>query len=111
MTQKQIIENHDLSHALYEELEALKIRIAFAEIGEEELAEFDQGLASASELDYSEDAQKKALKAIQRKLDKQTRRRFIQKTLPRTFNAIFAVLLVFFIGLTTATATVRSFRL
>lgn len=104
-------ENREMSRALYEELAALKIRIAFAEIDEDELAEFDRDLSSVSEGDYSEAAQKRTLKQIERKLNKQLRRRFIAQTLPHTLHVVTAVLLLFFIGLTTAVATVRPVRL
>ena len=55
-------QNSSLSHSLYNELEGLKIRIAFAEIDEDELNEFEQNPTSVSESDYSDAAQKKALK-------------------------------------------------
>ena len=103
--------NREMSRALYEELAALKIRIAFAEIDEDELAEFDRDLSSVSEGGYSEAAQKRTLKLIERKLNKRLRRRFIAQTLPHTLHVVTAVLLLFFIGLTTAVATVRPVRL
>lgn len=104
-------ENREMSRALYEELAALKIRIAFAEIDEDELAEFDRDLSSVTGGGYSEAAQKRTLKLIERKLNKQLRRRFIAQTLPHTLHVVTAVLLLFFIGLTTAVATVRPVRL
>ena len=51
MSQNQVHENHEMSHALYEDLTALKIRIAFAEISEAELDEYDRELSSISESD------------------------------------------------------------
>lgn len=111
MSQNQVHENHEMSHALYEDLAALKIRIAFAEISEAELDEYDRELSSVSESDYSEAAQKRALKMIERKLNKQLSKRFIRKTLPHTIQVIAITLLLFFIGLTTAVATVRPVRL
>lgn len=60
MNQQQVHENHEMSRALYEDLAALKIRIAFAEISEAELVEYDRELSSVSESDYSETAQKRA---------------------------------------------------
>ena len=111
MSQNQVHENHEMSHALYEDLAALKIRIAFAEISEAELDEYDRELSSVSESDYSEAAQKKALKLIERKLNKQLSKRFIRKTLPHTLHIVALSLLLFFIGLTTAVATVRPVRL
>lgn len=105
-------ENREMSRALYEELAALKIRIAFAEIDEDELAEFDRDLSSvSSESGYSEAAQKRTLKLIERKLNKRLRRRFIAQTLPHTLHIVTAVLLLFFMGLTAAVATVRPVRL
>lgn len=111
MSQNQVHENHEMSHALYEDLAALKIRIAFAEISEAELDEYDRELSSISESDYSEAAQKRALSLIERKLNKQLSKRFIRKTLPRSLQIVTVALLLFFIGLTTAIATVRPIRL
>lgn len=111
MNQQQVHENHEMSHALYEDLAAMKIRIAFAEISEAELDEYDRELSSVSESDYSEAAQKKALKLIERKLNKRLRRHFIAHTLPRTLHIVTVALLLFFIGLTTSIATVRPVRL
>lgn len=104
-------ENREMSRALYEELAALKIRIAFAEIDEDEFADFDRDLSSVSEGGFSEAAQKRTLKLIERKLNKRLRRRFIAQTLPYTLHVVTAALLLFFIGLTTAVATVRPVRL
>lgn len=104
-------ENREMSRALYEELAALKIRIAFAEIDEDELAEFDRDLSSVTGGGYSEAAQKSTLKLIERKLNKRLRRQFIAHTLPHTLHVVTVVLLLFFIGLTTAVATVRPVRL
>lgn len=101
--------DRELSNALYRELEALKIRIAFAELGEDELAEAEN--APAVDAEYSESAQKRTLKVIQRQMNRRMRKRFLRETLPRTTNIVAAVLLVFFVGLTTATATVRPVRL
>lgn len=111
MNQQQVHENHEMSHALYEDLAALKIRIAFAEISEAELDEYDRELSSVYESDYSEAAQKKALKLIERKLNKQLSKRFIRRTLPHAIQVSTIVMLLFFIGLTTAVATVRPVRL
>lgn len=111
MSQKRVHENHEMSQALYEDLAVLKIRIAFAEISEVELDDYDHELSSISESDYSEAAQKRALKLIERKLNKQLRKRFIRKTLPHTIQVVAITLLLFFIGLTTAVATVRPIRL
>lgn len=111
MSQNQVHENHEMSHALYEDLAALKIRIAFAEISEAELDEYDRELSSVSESDYSEAAQKRALKLIERKLNKRLSKRFIRKTLPHTLQIVALSLLLFFIGLTTAIATVQPIRL
>lgn len=111
MSQNQVHENHEMSHALYEDLAALKIRIAFAEISEAELDEYDRELSSVSESDYSEAAQKRALKLIERKLNKRLSKRFIRKTLPHTLQIVALSLLLFFIGLTAAVATVQPVRL
>ena len=111
MDQQTGHENREMSRALYEELAVLKIRIAFAEIDEDELAGFDRDLSSVSEGGYSEAAQKRTLKLIERKLNKRLRRRFIAHTLPHTLHIVTAALLLFFIGLTTAVATVRPVRL
>lgn len=111
MDQQTGHENHEMSYALYEELAALKIRIAFAEIDEDELAEFDRDLSSVSEGYYSDAAQKRTLKLIERKLNKRLRRQFVSKTLPHTLQIVTISLLLFFIGLTTAIATVRPVRL
>ena len=111
MNQQQVHENHEMSHALYEDLAALKIRIAFAEISEAELDEYDRELSSVPESDYSEAAQKRALKLIERKLNKRLRRQFVRKTLPHTLQIVALSLLLFFIGLTTAIATVQPIRL
>lgn len=104
-------QNSSLSHSLYNELEGLKIRIAFAEIDEDELNKFEQNPSSVSESDYSDAAQKKALKLIEHKLNKRLRKQFVLKTLPRTLHIVTITLLLFFIGLTTAIATVRPVRL
>lgn len=111
MDQQTGHENHEMSCALYEELVALKIRIAFAEIDEDELAEFDRDLSSVSEGYYSDAAQKRTLKLIERKLNKRLRRQFVSKTLPHTLQIVTISLLLFFIGLTTAIATVQPVRL
>lgn len=112
MTQNNSTEqNSSLSQSLYNELEGLKIRIAFAEIGEDELNEFEQNPSSVSESDYSDAAQKKALKLIEHKLNMRLRKQFVLKTLPRTLHIVTITLLLFFIGLTTAVATVRPVRL
>lgn len=111
MDQQTGHENHEMSCALYEELVALKIRIAFAEIDEDELAEFDRDLSSVSEGYYSDAAQKRTLKLIERKLNKRLRRQFVSKTLPHALQIVTISLLLFFIGLTTAVATVRPVRL
>ena len=111
MNQEQNHADRELSRALYEDLTALKIRIAFAEISEDELDEYDRKLSSVSESDYSEAAQKRALKLIERKLNKRLRRQFVSKTLPHTLQIVTISLLLFFIGLTTAIATVRPVRL
>ena len=111
MDQQAGHENRELSRALYEELAALKIRIAFAEIDEDELAEFDRELSSVSESDYSEAAQKRTLKLIERKLNKRLQKRFVMQTLPRALHAAMIVMLLFFMGLTAAVATVRPVRL
>lgn len=111
MNQQQVHENHEMSHALYEDLAALKIRIAFAEISEAELDEYDRELASVSESDYSEAAQKRAIMLIERKLNKRLSKLFVTKTLPRSLQIVTVALLLFFIGLTTAIATVRPVRL
>ncbi len=108
---QQSHENREMSRTLYEELAALRIRIAFAEIDEDELAEFDRDLSSVSEGDYSEAAQKRTLKLIERKLNRRLQRRFIRNTLPRTLHVVTVALLLFFIGLTTAVATIRPVRL
>lgn len=84
MSQNQVHENHEMSHALYEDLAALKIRIAFAEISEAELDKYDRELSYVSESDYSEAAQKRALKLIEHKLNKRLRKQFVSKTLPHT---------------------------
>lgn len=104
-------QNSSLSHSLYNELEGLKIRIAFAEIDEDEFNEFEQNPTSVSESDYSDAAQKKALKMIEHKLNKRLRKQFVLKTLPHTLHIITITLLLFFVGLTTAVATVRPVRL
>lgn len=111
MNQEQNHADRELSRALYEDLAALKIRIAFAEISEDELDEYDHELPFVSESDYSEAAQKRALKLIERKLNKRLRRQFVRKTLPHTLQFVSIALLVFFIGLTTAVATMRPVRL
>lgn len=111
MNQQQVHENHEMSRALYEDLAALKIRIAFAEISEAELDKYDRELSSVSESDYSEAAQKRALKLIERKLNRRLRKRFVVKILPRTLQAVTVALLLFFVGLTTAVATVQPVRL
>lgn len=111
MSQKRVHENHEMSQALYEDLAALKIRIAFAEISEAELDEYDRELSAISVSEYSEAAQKRTLKMIERKLNKRLRRQFVRKTLPHTLQLVSVALLVFFIGLTTAVATVRPVRL
>lgn len=111
MDQQTGHENHEMSCALYEELVALKIRIAFAEIDEDELAEFDRDLSSVSKGYYSDAAQKRTLKLIERKLNKRLRRQFVSKTLPHALQIVTISLLLFFIGLTTAIATVRPVRL
>ena len=111
MNQQQVHENHEMSQALYEDLAALKIRIAFAEISEAELDEYDRELSSVSESDYSEAAQKRALKLIERKLNKRLSKRFIIRTLPHTLQVVAITMLLLFIGLTTAIATVRPVRL
>ena len=111
MNQEQNHADRELSRALYEDLAALKIRIAFAEISEDELDEYDHELPFVSESDYSEAAQKRALKLIERKLNKRLSKRFIRKTLPHTIQVVAITLLLFFIGLTTAVATVRPIRL
>lgn len=104
-------QNSSLSHSLYNELEGLKIRIAFAEIDEDELNEYERNPSSVSESDYSDAAQKKALKLIERKLNKHLIKRFIRKTLPHTIQVVAITLLLFFIGLATAVATVQPVRL
>lgn len=111
MSQNQVHENREMSRALYEDLAALKIRIAFAEISEAELDEYDRELSSVSESDYSKAAQKRALKLIEHKLNKQLSKRFIRKALPHTLQIVTIALLLFFIGLTTAVATVQPVRL
>ena len=112
MTQNNSTEqNSSLSQSLYNELEGLKIRIAFAEIDEDELNEFERNPSSVSESDYSDAAQKKALKLIEHKLNKRLRKQFVLKTLPRTLHIVTITLLLFFVGLTTAIATVRPVRL
>lgn len=112
MTQNNSTEqNSSLSHSLYNELEGLKIRIAFAEIDEDELNEYERNPSSVSESDYSDAAQKKTLKLIEHKLNKRLRKQFVLKTLPRTLHIVTITLLLFFIGLTTAVATVRPVRL
>lgn len=112
MTQNNSTEqNSSLSHSLYNELEGLKIRIAFAEIDEDELNEYERNPSSVSESDYSDAAQKKTLKLIEHKLNKRLRKQFVLKTLPRTLHIVTITLLLFFIGLTTAIATVRPVRL
>lgn len=111
MNQEQNHTDRELSRALYEDLAALKIRIAFAEISEDELYEYGRELSFVSESDYSEAAQKRALKLIERKLNKRLSKRFIRKTLPHTIQVVAITLLLFFIGLTTAVATVRPIRL
>lgn len=104
-------QNSSLSHSLYNELEGLKIRIAFAEIDEDEFNEYERNPSSVSESAYSDAAQKKALKLIEHKLNKRLRKQFVLKTLPRTLHIVTITLLLFFIGLTTAIATVRPVRL
>lgn len=112
MTQSNSTEqNSSLSQFLYNELEGLKIRIAFAEIDEDELNEYERNPSSVSESDYSDAAQKKTLKLIEHKLNKRLRKQFVLKTLPRTLHIVTITLLLFFIGLTTAVATVRPVRL
>lgn len=111
MNQEQNHTDRELSRALYEDLAALKIRIAFAEISEDELDEYGRELSFVSESDYSEAAQKRALKLIERKLNKRLRRQFVSKTLPHTLQIVTISLLLFFIGLTTAIATVQPVRL
>ena len=111
MSQELNHADRELSRTLYEDLAALKIRIAFAEISEDELDEYDRELSSVSEFDYSEAAQKRALKLIERKLNKRLRRQFVRKTLPHTLQFVSIALLVIFIGLTTAVATMRPVRL
>ena len=111
MSQKRVHENHEMSQALYEDLAALKIRIAFAEISEAELDDYDRELLSVSESDYSEAAQKRAIKLIEQKLNKRLRRQFVSKTLPHMLQIVTISLLLFFIGLTAAVATVHPVRL
>lgn len=90
---------------LKEEMEALKLRIAFAEIDEKEIEAW-LGTPSA----YSNEGMRRAEKAITEGLRKRRLSRFFRKTLPHGCQAVAAVLLIFFIGLSTAVATVQSVR-
>lgn len=96
----------NLSPSLYRELEALKIRIAFAELEEEEYAELEDMPA-----EYSEEAQRRTLTEMQRRLERKSRKQFVRRTVPRTLRLLAALLSLAFLGLTTATATVHSIRL
>lgn len=96
--------NNGLTPDLYRELEALKIRIALAELHEEEWRDADP----AEQM--SEAGQHSALKAMDKGLRRRRSARFLRTTLPKAGKIAAAVLLVFFIGLTTAIASVRSVR-
>lgn len=110
MTHTTSSEQHtSLSQSLYKELEGLKIRIAFAEIEEDE----EESLAvptSAGEQEYNELAQHRTMRRIHQELDKRSRQYFVKKALPRALQVFAGVVLFFFLSLTVATAASHSVR-
>ena len=93
-----------LTEDLYRELEALKIRIAFAEIHE---AEWN---SASPNQQLSDEGKRRVLKAIDKRLRRRKYVHFAKTTLPKAGRIAAAVLSVFFIGLTAAVASVRSVR-
>ena len=93
-----------LAEDLYRELEALKIRIAFIEICEAEWNSVN------SNQQLSDEGKRRVLKAIDKQLRRRKYVRFAKTTLPKAGRIAAVMLSVFFIGLTTAIASVQSVR-
>ena len=85
-------------------MEALKIRIAFAEIHE---AEWN---SASPNQQLSDEGKRRVLKAIDKRLQRRKYVHFANTTLPKAGRIAAAVLSVFFIGLTAAVASVRPVR-
>ena len=96
---------------LDEELTALKLKIALQEYQAESLETIladEPGDSSAREqLARSE---KSTIRRLNRRLRRRSLRRFAVRTLPKAGRAAACLILVFYIGLTVAVATVQSVR-
>ncbi len=98
-------DSKDSLNQLYEELEGIKLRIAFVEM---ENIELETLMSDSTE--YSEAARKKALETVEQEIRRKEVGDFLHKTAPRIGQFVAVVLLVCFIGLSTAIATVHSVR-
>lgn len=101
---RQDADETSLTEDLYRELEALKIRIAFAEIHE---AEWN---SAGPNQQLSDEGKRRVLKAIDKRLRRRKYVHFVKTTLPKAGRIAAAVVSVFFIGLTAAVASVRPVR-
>lgn len=93
---------------LYSQLSETKLRIALLAQQESE-TEAMPG-EGEEEKRFFEATEAGALKAIHRQLHKQSVQHFLQRDLPKVGRIAAAVLLIFYLGLTAAVATVRSVR-
>ncbi len=96
---------------LNEELTALKLKIALQEYQTESLETIlaeDDGDASARE--QLARGEKPTIRRLNRRLRRRGLRRFAARTLPKAGKAAACLILIFYIGLTVAVATVESVR-
>lgn len=98
---------------LKEDMEALRLRMAFQAEWEDELAALEK---SASETDSELDALiAESDSRIRRRISRETRKistiAFARKTLPAALRVAAILVLVFYLGLTTAVATSHSVRI
>ncbi|MEG2273161.1 MAG: DUF4367 domain-containing protein [Acinetobacter sp.] len=99
---------------LYQQLADTKLRIALLSQQEKEtetlLGEEESDTALEEEKKFFADTQDRAVGKIHAQLRKQSIERFARHDLPKIGQVAAAVLLVFYLGLTTAVATVQSVR-
>lgn len=105
-------EQFKTTEELKREMAALKLRIAFQEAEERRQMQMQKAASEDVSLNAAfAQIAPSALAAIRRSLRRDRARHALTKTLPRVGRVAAALLLVFYIGLSTAVATVESVRI
>lgn len=95
---------------LNEELLALKLRMAFQAEFEEELAEIERTEPDAELLKIMEHAEPRIRRMFAREMRREQVKHFVFEFMPKLSRALATVLLVFFLGLSAAVATMEPVR-